>query len=117
MCELAICMSLLYHDCVHTAYLLTCVCLHLTLQYPVGYPEVLLPPNIDVNNFDQYYGVAKVRITPPRSLRLPVLPLRANNKLLFCLCAKCGMNGVPINCHCSDDDRSWVGKCVMCFRI
>jgi len=35
-------------------------------------------------------GLIKCSIVPPERLYLPVLPFRANQKLMFCLCRTCG---------------------------
>ena len=40
-----------------------------TCEYPVGHPEVITS---DFQDLDQYFGIAKVRILPPRGLYYPV---------------------------------------------
>ena len=80
------------------------------LQYGVGFPEVLMGDNIDMAKFDSYFGVALVKIVPPRGLKHPVLPQRLNNRLIFCLCAKCGDGMSQQECKCTDEQRSWIGK-------
>jgi hypothetical protein len=74
--------------------------------YPVGHPEVIMRPPID--NFDQYFGVAKIDVLPPRKIYFPVLPIRNEGKLVFPLCRTCAVNSTP-NCSCSDEDRMLTG--------
>jgi hypothetical protein len=54
-----------------------------------------LPTNIDVNwtSSDDipYKGILKVRILPPKDLLLPVIPIRCDQRLLFCLCFRCAL--------------------------
>ena len=41
-------------------------------RYPVGHPEIIVE-NFDPN-LDSYFGIAQVKILPPRGLYHPVLP-------------------------------------------
>ena len=63
----------------------------------------------DFRDLDQYFGIAKVRILPPRGLYHPVLPYRSNGKLKFPLCQTCAENENPSPCTCSDKDRTMTG--------
>ena len=55
--------------------------------FPIGKPTIITnPEDQDITN---YFGIAKVTITPPNDLYHPLLPYRANNKLLFPLCRSC----------------------------
>lgn len=38
-----------------------------------------------------YFGLIYATILPPRDLFLPILPARLNSKLMFVLCAQCGL--------------------------
>ena len=58
-----------------------------TCPYPLGHPVVYT--RVPVQDFSQYFGLAKVDILPPPDLFHPVLPLRCNGKLTFPLCAAC----------------------------
>ena len=70
-------------------------------EYPVGHPKVLTQ---DIEpNLDGYFGLALVKILPPRGLYHPVLPYVANGKLKFSLCKACAEKE-PALCNCSDDD-------------
>ena len=58
-----------------------------TQEYPLGHPVIYT--RVPVQDFSQYFGLAKVDILPPPGLFHPVLPLRCNGKLTFPLCAAC----------------------------
>ena len=75
-------------------------------QYPVGHPEIITKDFKDIN---EYFGIAKVKILPPRGLYHPVLPYRSNGKLKFPLCRTCADNEHQGRCECSDEDRMMVG--------
>ena len=77
-----------------------------TCQYPVGHPEVITS---DFQDLDHYFGIAKVRILPPRGLYHPMLPYRSNGKLKFPLCQTCAENENPLPCACPDEDRTMTG--------
>ena len=69
-----------------------------TQEYPVGHPDLILPVNargeeIDLNAVNQYWGLFKCRVLPPRTLLIPVLPLRVRSKLMFPLCRTCCIDG------------------------
>ena len=75
-------------------------------EYPTGHPEVI------TSNFkpiDQYFGIAKVKVLPPRGLYHPVLPYRSNWKLKFPLCRTCADQENENSCTCSDENRCLVG--------
>ena len=75
-------------------------------RYPVGHPDIITS-NIDVT-LESYYGLALVRILPPRELYHPVLPHVANGKLTFTLCGTCADRQAP-ECKCTDEKRSIIG--------
>ena len=58
-----------------------------TQEYPLGHPEIFT--QVPVQEFSQYFGLAKVTILPPAELFHPVLPMRCGGKLTFPLCAAC----------------------------
>ena len=58
-----------------------------TRPYPLGHPEIIFNPTLE--DFDDYFGLAKVSILPPYELFHPVLPVRIGEKLTFPLCGKC----------------------------
>ena len=55
--------------------------------YPVGHPVILT--ELGSTDLSSYFGLAKVTVLPPYGLYLPVLPYRAQGKLLFPLCRSC----------------------------
>ena len=55
--------------------------------YPVGHPVILT--ELGSTDLSSYFGLAKVTVLPPYGLYLPVLPYRAQGKLLFPLCRCC----------------------------
>ena len=58
-----------------------------TRPYPLGHPEIIFNPSLE--EFDDYFGLAKVSILPPYELFHPVLPVRIEEKLTFPLCGEC----------------------------
>ena len=76
-------------------------------EYPVGHPEVITS---DFKGLDEYFGIAKVQILPPRGLYHPVLPFRSNGKLKFPLCRSCAENESQSLCVCSDENRVMTGS-------
>ena len=58
-----------------------------TCPYPLGHPEIIFNPSVE--DFEQYFGLAKVSILPPYELFHPVLPVRIGEKLTFPLCSTC----------------------------
>ena len=75
-------------------------------SYPVKEPTIVTS-NFD--NIDHYFGIAKVKILPPRNLYHPVLPLRIKEKLLFSLCRTCAEQQNQKPCKCRDEDRHLLG--------
>ena len=75
-------------------------------RYPVGHPEIITQ---DFGNIKEYFGIAKVKILPPRGLYHPVLPLRSNGKLKFPLCRTCADTESLLPCECTENDRAITG--------
>ena len=76
-------------------------------QYPVGHPKLITKPNKD--DFDTYFGIAKIDITPPPRLLYGVLPVRIGGKLMFPLCRTCAENMVDAECKCTREERTLTG--------
>ena len=78
-----------------------------TQKYPVGHPEII------TKDFDMtlasYFGIAKVKILPPRGLYHPVLPYRSNGKLKFPLCRTCADRESKDPCCCTEEERAILG--------
>jgi len=74
---------------------------------PTGHPEII------TSNFDYtmttYFGIAQVKILPPRGLYHPVLPYRSGGKLKFPLCRKCADNMCTSPCQCTIEERAITG--------
>ncbi|XP_026289686.2 uncharacterized protein LOC113214526 [Frankliniella occidentalis] len=58
-------------------------------KYPVGHPSIFLEGDPKMPHTDTWNGVIKCTVLPPRDLYIPVLPYRANGKLMFPLCRSC----------------------------
>ncbi|KAK3908165.1 putative DNA polymerase [Frankliniella fusca] len=58
-------------------------------KYPVGHPAIFLEGNPEMPPMDTWNGVIKCTVLPPRNLYIPVLPYKANGKLMFPLCRSC----------------------------
>ena len=75
-------------------------------RYPVSHPEIV------TDNFgpiSQYFGLAKVKVLPPKGLMFPVLPFKIREKLIFCLCRKCANDQSKKPCECTAEERSLTG--------
>jgi hypothetical protein len=83
-------------------------CVMFSDEYPVGHPEIIR------NNFkslDEYFGLVKCTVLPPKDLYLPVLPMHCgkNNKLVFPLCGTCAQDFQVDPCKHSDAQRAIKG--------
>ena len=76
--------------------------------YPIGHPEVILSNFKDVN---EYFGLIKCKVLPPRQLYHPVLPVSVDKKLMFPLCYTCAAKRI-VECIHSENERSFVGTWV-----
>jgi 5-methylcytosine-specific restriction endonuclease McrA len=60
-----------------------------------------------------YRGLLKVRILPPRDLLIPVIPIRCDQRMLFCLCFRCAITFKKKNtkidhiCPHNDEERAF----------
>jgi len=77
-------------------------------QYPIGHPDILIAPSLQLLLDRTYFGVVKCRIIPPRGLFHPVLPVRYGGKLMFPLCRSCVDQKL---CDCTHEglDRAFEG--------
>lgn len=69
-------------------------------------------PTIITDNFQdlsQYFGLAKIKILPPKKIYHPVLPYSSNGKLKFPLCRTCADNENQNDCTCSLEERAITG--------
>jgi len=77
-------------------------------DYPLGHPKLITENFCKV---EEYFGIIKCLILPPRRLHLPVLPAKINNKLIFTLCSKCAELKQKI-CNHSNNERALFGTWV-----
>ena len=75
-------------------------------EYPIGHPEIITR---DFKDLKEYFGIAKVKVLPPKGLYLPVLPYKSQNKLKFPLCRTCADSECQTGCQCSDEQRALTG--------
>ena len=75
-------------------------------KFPVGHPTIILSDFDDIKN---YFGFIKCSILPPKKLKIPVLPVRVNGKLLFPLCLSCAKSKSPNYCNHEDIKRQISG--------
>uniref|UniRef100_A0A914I0R6 DNA-directed DNA polymerase n=1 Tax=Globodera rostochiensis TaxID=31243 RepID=A0A914I0R6_GLORO len=92
-----------------------------TTKYPVGHPKVHVL-NADVSwtlpEHNPYQlALLKVFVIPPRTIDIPVLPLKADDRLIFGVCHSCACeypNGGVLrdySCKHDDEERGWVSSC------
>lgn len=79
-----------------------------TGKSPLGRPQIVTKSFDLLQNYD---GLIKCRILPPKHLYMPVLPLKTNNKLLFGLCRTCMENQIQ-TCYHTNRDRMITGTWV-----
>jgi hypothetical protein len=76
-------------------------------KFPLGHPEII------THDFDMsmksYFGIAHVKIVPPKNLYVPVLPYRTREKLIFPLCKACVDSENMGDCNHSEGERSLTG--------
>ena len=79
-----------------------------TGKIPLGHPNIITE---NFNHIDDYEGLIKCKILPPRGLHIPVLPTKVNGKLLFGLCRTCMTDQSSVCTH-SDSERMLTGTWV-----
>lgn len=75
----------------------------------MGHPEIISESFAPLN---EYFGLIKCTVLPPRGLYHPVLPYRCNNKLTFPLCRTCADTSQQEPCSHSADERAINGTWV-----
>uniref|UniRef100_A0A183C8E3 DNA-directed DNA polymerase n=1 Tax=Globodera pallida TaxID=36090 RepID=A0A183C8E3_GLOPA len=92
-----------------------------TTKYPVGHPNVHVL-NADVSwtlpEHNPYQlALLKVFVIPPRTIDIPVLPVKVDDRLIFGVCHSCACeypNGGVLrdySCEHDDEERGWVSSC------
>jgi hypothetical protein len=71
-------------------------------RYPYGHPTIYLEDDPGMPPIEQWNGVVKCTVLPPRDLFLPVLPFKSNGKLMFPLCRTCVETVSNDLCHHDD---------------
>ncbi|XP_053378482.1 uncharacterized protein LOC128548112 [Mercenaria mercenaria] len=74
-----------------------------TGKVPLGHPNVITER---FDSIDKYEGLMKCKVLPPARLFIPVLPFRANDKLVFTLCRTCSETNQQTECMHSDSERA-----------
>ncbi|XP_067291546.1 uncharacterized protein [Pseudorasbora parva] len=71
--------------------------------YPTGHPRIIFK---DFEPVENYFGLIKAEVLPPRKLFHPVLPYRCAKKLMFPLCRTCAEGEIQtIPCNHTDEQR------------
>ena len=78
-------------------------------RYPVGHPQIIDEGFEDIN---QYFGIIKCRLIPPKNMLHPIIPYRAHGKLFFGLCRSCIDDINTGSCAHNDLERSFTGTYV-----
>ena len=80
-----------------------------TGKIPLRHPEIITE-NFDI--LDNYEGLIKCKVLPPKALFHPVLPCKVNGKLLFHLCKTCAETQQQTPCRHDNERRSFIGTWV-----
>ena len=75
-------------------------------EYPTQHPIIITK---DFQDIGSYFGIAKLKILPPKKLYHAVLPVLCNEKLKFPLCMKCSGQESQEPCKCTDDQSCLIG--------
>ncbi len=76
-------------------------------NYPIGHPQIFYN---DFEPIENYYGLIKAVVYPPRKLLHPVLPYRCGGKLMFPLCRTCARTeNQTTSCSHTDEERALSG--------
>ena len=78
-------------------------------EVPIGHPEILTSEALVDRSPNEFFGMIKCEILPPSYLFHPLLPYRAQGKLMFPLCRTCAENLLEAPCKHSDEERMLVG--------
>jgi len=92
-----------------------------TKSFPIGHPTIIRQFEkykgrelLDFVKSSDFFGVAYVKVLPPKKLDMPVLPTKLGeqktDKLIFSLCFKCAKIKSSKLCECCDEDRALEGE-------
>lgn len=82
------------------------------MHYPIGHPVCLIGPELHNRNVDEFEGIIRCTVLPPRDLYLPLLPSKIGGKLMFVLCRTCAVNKQLSKCNHTNKQRSLTGTWV-----
>ena len=75
-------------------------------EVPIGHPEILMSEALVNRSANECFGMIKCEILPPSFLFHPVLPYRAQGKLMFTLCRSCAEILQQTPCEHSEEVRT-----------
>nr|XP_054749769.1 uncharacterized protein LOC129255439 [Lytechinus pictus] len=81
-------------------------------KYPVGHPQIITE---NFSNIEEYEGLIKCQVFPPRKLYHPVIPYRPpgpSSKLMFALCRTCATEKQQTPCTHTEKERMMEGTWV-----
>ena len=78
-----------------------------TAKMPVGHP-IIITRDFDMT-LKSYFGIAHLRLIPPRDEYVPCLPVRIRGKLTFPLCNTCAAEECQEPCTHTDAERAISG--------
>ena len=78
-------------------------------RYSVGHPTFITK---DFTDIEDYFGIVKCRVLPPRGFYHLVLPYQCNGKLMFPLCKTCVECSVQEKCKHTENQRAFKGTWV-----
>ncbi|XP_063971153.1 uncharacterized protein LOC129263814 [Lytechinus pictus] len=81
-------------------------------KYPVGHPQIITE---NFSNIEEYEGLIKCQLFPPRKLYHPVIPYRppgTSSKLMFALCRTCAIEKQQTPCTHTEKERMMEGTWV-----
>lgn len=80
--------------------------------FPVGHPSVYVGEECKKLVLEKINGLIKCKILPPQDLYHPVLPMKANDKLMFSLCRSCVLDLNQDECLHNEDEQALEGTWV-----
>lgn len=79
-------------------------------KFPIGPPtEIKIHP--EITDMSTFFGVAVVKVLPPKNLALPVLPFRQKKgeKIFYILCKTCCIEKNCYNCFHNEEEKAFIG--------
>lgn len=77
----------------------------------MGHPEIVIPA-VGETDIENYFGMIKCKVLPPKNLYHPVLPYKSDVKLMFPLCKTCCETMQQSECLHTDKQRALTGTWV-----